>query len=109
MSPLPQVGMRHEDVRSRVKRLWKAPNIPLALSQTKSLLNQTRLCNGQASVDAIVNELESNESQKSSRKSLSGSGSTQFGIGNGKKWTEQDYIDNGYIRKSPSRWTKVLD
>lgn len=101
-------GMFHEDVRKRVKRLSKAQNIPLALNQVKSLLNQSRLHDGQGSVDVIVDELVHNETKKSTGNTLSGAGSTQIGFGTGKVWTDKDYKNNGFIKKGPGRWTKVL-
>jgi len=57
----PKVGMHFEDVRKRVKRIMNnAPNTQAKVNLVNSLVNQSRLCDGEGAANEIIAETDTN-------------------------------------------------
>lgn len=73
--PHPKVGMHFEDVRKRVKRIASTKgNKVLQERLVNSLLNQSRLNDGEGAVSELVSEVNHNSTF------MSGAGNKQTGI-----------------------------
>jgi len=97
---IPKLGMAFEDVRKRVKRIAQTDNaIPEKRDKLiNSLLNQTRLCDGEKAHTEIKAELSALNKRVHA---LSGAGNKQVGWGEGKRLGPGKWIfENG-------RWRNV--
>ena len=91
----PRLGMRFEDVRTRVKRIIKNPGDDTQKARlVGSLLNQCRLAEGEGATKTIESEI----SQRPS--GFSGAGTKQVGMGPGRKFGDGTWrYENGSWRR----------
>ena len=99
----PKIGMHYEDCARRIKRIARGKGNPIAKCRLiESIKNQSRLNDGEGAVTELEKECQSNKS------SMSGTGNKQCGIGPGKRWTEEEYIANGWVRDGIG-WKKIIN
>jgi hypothetical protein len=89
----PKLGMHYEDVRKKLKG-------PLGRDKQirESMLNQTRLHEGEKAKNEIERELSLIEHRSSA---FSGAGHVQSGIGDGKR------LQDGHWKYSDNKWVRV--
>jgi hypothetical protein len=94
--------MDYGEAAKRVRRIAAAPGHPLAKRNLiSSIINQATIREGKR-----ANVSLQRVAQESSF--LSGSGTRQSGYGPGKKWTEAEFIANGFKEVRPGVWSKVI-
>ena len=100
----PKMGLKHEYVRSRLKR-YDSVNRFGNERIKKSMINQVKLCEGEASAKELEKEFSSPTMWGHPiGGSMSGKYNKQVGFGEGKKLG-----DGKWVRNDNGKWERVLD